>query len=204
MPRATRSELKAAESPPPVGLTGQYLYDTLKNDLKLELFCDVYSADKIPLKTLRQKDAPCLCILNCSVSTRPGSHFITLLVRRKDILVLDSLSLNLEQMAPVLLKRLNKSDKKIKYAFHCPLQDLTSAFCGIYCLFFCVFLSKSEFPKGRTKIGKFLPWPCSKNDDIALESFKSLVASNAGTLPPSLPHSLRPSMSPEGALARSN
>lgn len=179
MQLAILSELPAAARAAPVGLTGQYLYDALKTALKLHLFCDVYSADKIPLKTLRQKNRPCLCIINCSVSARPGTHFITLLVRRKNILVLDSLSLDLERMAPALLNRLNKSGKKIKYAFHSPLQDLTSAFCGIYCLFFCVFLSKTQFPKGRERLGKFLHWPCSRNDNVALENFKHLVISNS-------------------------
>jgi hypothetical protein len=134
-----------------VGLTGTYLYEVLKKRLKVELFDDVYSADKVPLGRL--SDAASrqsrVCIVNCSTSLQPGSHFVALLIQANDILVLDSLALALSKVSPVLEKRLLKSKKKISYAFDSPLQSLTSGFCGIYCMYFCLRICRLQFPKGR-------------------------------------------------------
>jgi hypothetical protein len=70
------------------------------------LTTDVYSADKVPLGRLSDTSSrqSRVCIVNCSTSLQPGSHFVALLIQADDILVLDSLALALSKVSPVLEK----------------------------------------------------------------------------------------------------
>ena len=163
-----------------IGLTGTYLHKVLRKKLKLRLFEDVYSADKVPAPLLNG-EGPRLCIVNCSTALEPGSHFITLLIRSKGILVLDSLALSLSKASPTLHRHLLKSGKEIEYAFDTPLQSLTSAFCGIYCMYFCTYISESQFPKGRKHLLPFdaeAGFASSANDRTVLHNFKMLINKN--------------------------
>jgi hypothetical protein len=167
-----------------VCLTGTYLYEVLKKRLKVELFDDVYSADKVPLGHL--SDAASrqsrVCIVNCSTSLQAGSHFVALLIQADDILVPDSLALALSKVSPVLEKRLLKSKKKISYAFETPLQSLTSGFCGIYCMYFCLRICQLQFPKGRRLLIPFDArngFTTDKNDKIVMHNFLLLINKNA-------------------------
>jgi hypothetical protein len=98
--------VKPVEATKVIGLTGTYLYEVLKKRLKVTLFDDVYSADKVPLGRLSDTSSrqSRVCIVNCSTSLQPGSHFVALLIQADDILVLDSLALALSKVSPVLEK----------------------------------------------------------------------------------------------------
>lgn len=162
-----------------IGLTGGYLFNLLKEKLEIEHFQDVYSADTVPLKFLKSKGKPRTCIVNCAESSDRGTHFITLLVRPSDILVLDSLSLNLQTVASALYKLMLQSKKQINYAFTRPLQDLSSAFCGLYCAYFCVYLSRGRFNKGRDKLETIEEGGKGKdNDRRILNNLNLLIRKN--------------------------
>lgn len=167
------------EEIPSVGLTGSYLYKLLKKKLKISHFKDVYSADTIPIEFLNSRGEPRTCIVNCARSNERGTHFLTLLVRENDILVFDSLALQIKNVAPGLYPRLKQSRKRIKYAFSRPLQDFSSAFCGIYCAYFCAYLSRDQFPNGRDKL-KILEegGEGGKNDDNVLFNLNALIKNN--------------------------
>lgn len=160
-----------------VGLTNGYIHNVLKNELRLETFSDVYSADTLPHALLRSKQT-ILCVVNTSSLNEPGTHFITILVRPKSILVLDSLSLPLREASPELHSRLRQSRKTVQHAFSQPIQSVTSAFCGIYCIYFCVYLSKKQFPLGRSPPPVFEYGEGDNNDRAALSSLLRLISAN--------------------------
>ena len=167
----------AATSKTTLGLSNHFLFKTLKKDLQLNLFDSVYSSDTVPIKKLAGSK-PLLCIVNCSPSNKPGTHFVCLLVRKKDILVLDSLALPLEIAAPNLLLRLQICGKKITHAFDKPLQNALSAFCGIYCMYFCLYISKRDFPRGRRHLKSMSTDREEGNDKTVLHNLLLLIRSN--------------------------
>lgn len=158
------------------GLSNIYISKLLKDQLKVKTFRGVYSADSIP-KSLLGNSAKSSCIVNLSNRDEKGSHFITLVVDEKSITVYDSLNLPTEVLTPDILKRLESSKKKIRYALKSPIQDISSSFCGFYCIFYVLMNAGEQFSV-KYRIRPFIPKPHRKNDAIVIENIIQLIKNN--------------------------
>lgn len=107
----------------------------------------------------------------------PGTHFITLMIEKNRIIVLDSLALRLNVFCPELLKVLLESGKDLTYAFDTPIQSPNSGHCGIYCLYFVCYVLKSKFPI-RHNLTPFRNSATKMNDRIAVSNFNKLIVQN--------------------------
>lgn len=131
------------------GLSNHYLFDLLSKRLNIDAFAGVYAADTIPKSLLYSKGQPLLCIVNTAKLAEKGRHFITILIKKNGITIFDSLAFNLEKEAQTLYKIIKNCNKTIKNAFYRPLQGKDSIMCGIYCAYFCIYISKREFPQRK-------------------------------------------------------
>ena len=161
-----------------VGLTNIYLNKLLRDKLAVKKFVDVFSADTIPFKLLADKQhAEKILIANTATLAEKGEHFICILVQQDELTIYDSLALNLQTASPEIYSACKKSGKKIAFALSRPVQAETSAFCGVYCIYFVLMLCPEQFPK-RQKVKKFNKANLAKNDDIVLENVTTLINSN--------------------------
>ena len=159
-----------------IGLTNHYLTDVLQNKLKVADFVGVFSADTVPENVL-QGSRRSICIVNTSGRLQPGTHFIVLLITRKRIELYDSLTLDLRLLFPQLMKHLTSSKKMVKFKFKRPLQNPFSAFCGFYCIYFCLLLSPKQYPD-RAGQKKFRRKKLQYNNKILMSNIKKLIAAN--------------------------
>lgn len=161
-----------------VGLTNIYLIKLLRDKLAIKKFVDVFSADTIPFKLLVDRQGKeKIFIANTATLAEKGEHFICILVQRDELTIYDSLALNLQTASPEIFSVCKKSGKKITLALSRPIQAETSAFCGVYCIYFVLMLCPEQFPN-RLKLKKFNKSDLTKNDDIVLNNVTSLINSN--------------------------
>jgi len=159
------------------GVSNGYIFDVLKNKLKVKKFLDVFSADTIPTRTLRAKEGDKVCIVNLSKLDEIGTHFITLHIRPKDIIIYDSLDLNLKIFSPTLWNHLRRGKKRLVNGIGRQLQPEDSQFCGFYCIYFTLLISEDQF-SNRKGLVRFKKNPVKKNDDIVMRNIKTLLLNN--------------------------
>lgn len=163
-----------------VGLSNFYLLKLLRGNLEVENFCDVFSSDTISKAALQWKDErrPCIIIVNTAKYSEQGEHFICILVERNLATVYDSLALRLETVCPEIIIDFKKNGKNVSFALSEPIQSETSAYCGVYCIYFTLMLSPRQFPK-REGLQKFSRADKARNDEIVLHNVKTLLKNNA-------------------------
>lgn len=160
------------------GLSNVYIYSVLKNKLNVRSFDDVYSADNVPEKLLKQKrKRQKSCVVNLSKAGDKGTHFIVLSIEADAITIYDSLSLPLKQFSPSLYNALKKSGKSIKRAIKKPIQNMDSSFCGFYCIYFVLSLARDQFPS-RDDVLKFVNQPAYVNDKIVMDNIYGIIKNN--------------------------
>lgn len=159
------------------GLSNHYLFDLMSKTLSLDRFAGVFAADTIPKKVLTSRGMPLLCIVNTAKLSERGRHFITLLIKKDEIIVLDSLSLDLADKSRSLERRLNRSGKHITNAFSAPMQSDSSLMCGVYCAYFCMFLRRREFPD-RSSLKPLKYGQLAANDKAVVHNVSQLIKNN--------------------------
>lgn len=149
------------------GISNIFIDGILRKKLNVDTFGGVYSANRIP-KRLLSKDTLASgehisIVVNLSRENEVGTHFITLKVTNKRIVIIDSLALPIQNVVPHLFALLKMARKAITFQYAKPIQSPDSAMCGFYCIYFCLQQDMRE------KVSKNL------NDATVLKHIKKLV-----------------------------
>ena len=134
-------------------------------------FKGVFSSDNIPNKLQNLNDFSIIC--NLSKENEIGTHFITILVKDKEIFILDSLGDTsiFGDVTPInkFLKKV--MNRRTLYRNSQQLQSLTSQYCGFYCIYFVLLFEKNSLPKFQI----FSKTNLRKNDSIVIKEIKKLL-----------------------------
>ena len=133
----------------PIGPVFNSEIESFLSSYHLPFFRGVFSSNNIP-----NFKGNFIIICNLSNELQAGTHFITLARIDKEMLILDSLALNIGNKE--LIKSINLFSKKcdtITYLNHA-IQSATSDGCGIFCIFF-VFLYHARLKKRMPILQKF-------------------------------------------------
>ena len=158
------------------GVTNHYILRTLKNGLLAsKLFIGVYSSDTVNSKQIKDTSE---FILVCNLSPRaaPGSHFVTIIGVKGELIYVDSLA-QPAQLSARLYSTLKSTGKKITTLLHRPIQAFSSQFCGIFCIYYSMFFDYKRFPIIKNQ-KSFLKNDLYKNDGICLHNIKSIIKAN--------------------------
>ena len=119
------------------GISNNYIESILKPTCVD--FHGVFSANTIPIQLLQCQTFSFVC--NFSRAAEPGSHFVTIISLHDRVLYLDSLALPcLVREITTFLRRLGKP----VFSNSQRVQDLTSKFCGFYCILFVLYFNSKE------------------------------------------------------------
>ena len=158
------------------GVTNIYLYNTLKNSIKCSnLFVGVFSSDNMNVKKLKMKEEFIL-ICNLSPQKHAGTHFVTIVANKREILYCDSLALPINT-SNELFSNLKNIRKKVTNFIKHPIQASLSNFCGIYCMYFVALFDHKRFPHVIYQ-KKFVKHHLKKNDFICVNNLKELLMQN--------------------------
>lgn len=112
-----------------IGMSNDYLHTLIKKRLKVKSCLGVYAVDECPPMKNQQT-----VILNTDPSDRPGKHFIALYKVASNTILFDSASNSLE-LYPLFSVILSKKGLSPQHRIPLqPIQDLSSNFCGFFCL----------------------------------------------------------------------
>ena len=149
---------------------------TLKKMQVSKLFMGVYSSNNINIPLLKEKEE-FIIICNLSKQDKIGSHFITVVSNKKQLLYIDSLGLP-SSLSKELYNSLKLLRKKVTTLNHRPIQAPDSVFCGIYAIFYSIFFDYIRFPIIKNQKA-FLKHDLYKNDEICLHNIKKIIKLNA-------------------------
>lgn len=158
------------------GVTNRYILHTLKNELLAsKLFIGVHSSDTVNLKQIKERNE-FIFVCNLSQSTEIGSHFVTVIGLKDELIYADSLA-QPAQLSTQLYSTLKSTGKKISPLLRQPIQANSSQFCGIFCIYYCMFFDYKRFPIIKNQ-KRFLKKDLYKNDNICLHNIKSIIKAN--------------------------
>ena len=103
----------------------------------LDGFMGVFSCDTIPLpdkRILNNLGFSCL-ISNLSKYDEVGSHFVSIIIKNKEIIYFDPLAQKCTNI--FLINYMKKFDNRITI-INRPIQDIFSNHCGLYCIALCI------------------------------------------------------------------
>ena len=145
---------------PGLGVTNIFIQNVLEQSA--ENFIGVFSSNELG-NILPNSGS---FVINLSPSGTLGSHFVTVVARKTDVLYIDSLGLPCT----------NDNIKKILKSFMLPIkenqvqiQHFKSIYCGFYCILFCIYYDKER--KENLIFSKNL----LKNDQLCIEYIKMFV-----------------------------
>ena len=141
------------------GLSNYFLMDILN---KLVTFNGVFSIDNIPSSVLLKKHYAFIC--NLSRANEKGSHFITVIKKNNTITIHDSLALN-------HYPNLKLGNEQLIYKYHNPIQEITSSFCGFYCIYFVL----TNLVSNKSVLTPFLKTQLHKNDEICIVNIENII-----------------------------
>jgi hypothetical protein len=147
------------------GISNKYIAKVLSS-AGLKDFRGVFSADNVSVQLTQESNFIIVCNLS-PASVRKGSHFITLVKDNKELRILDSLALSIDQYPISLRKHLGKDFHMV---YKEPIQDILSPFCGFYCIYFALNSRYDEI-----KLEPFDPVANLKNDDICVRNILRLL-----------------------------
>lgn len=96
-------------------------------------FQGVFSSDTLPSHLPTPAGRPFSLVCNLSEAAQPGSHFVSIVVFRNFALYLDSLG---SPCTNPLIADFLRNLKKPTFYNTRRVQDVTSDFCGLYCILF--------------------------------------------------------------------
>ncbi len=109
-------------------------------------FLGIFAADE--LETLRIINFPVSLIVNLDIRDQPGSHWIALRMGRRRVEVFDSLGFNFrlwEKYPTHLLEFLSRYTKSYRFYVSPVLQPPNSYTCGLFCAYYIIQRSFSNF-----------------------------------------------------------
>ena len=113
------------------GLSNNYL-DNLMHDLSIRSYLGTYPCDKAP--NLSSALHPSSYIINLDSSQSPGSHWVSIYIKRNCVLYFDSYGRRPSEELNITLKSANK---KVIYS-NKRIQSFNSIFCGYFCVAFII------------------------------------------------------------------
>ena len=141
------------------GISNIYIEDLLFRFTSI--FKGVYSSDRLPNFS---KTKHFSCIVNLSVHSQPGTHFVAIFYNKESILYFDSLSLPL--LNKHILAFLKSYGTPIVKNTD-PIQCLESDFCGYYCILFALMVEFNTTMESFNRM--FKKSTCTKNDKLVIE-----------------------------------
>lgn len=99
-------------------------------------FLGVFSANTIPTALLQRDKFSIVC--NLSGVEEPGSHFISIIASTDSVLYIDSLGL--VSVVAEISNFLGKLKKPVYYNER-QVQDVSSKYCGFYCILFILYVN---------------------------------------------------------------
>lgn len=144
------------------GLTDMYINSVLKKTCKSYEGC--FSSDNIPSKLSANKHAN--IIVNLSPYDRPGTHFITIILKPEHVLYFDSLG---NPCTNGNIFRFMKSCDRPIIINNLQVQHPLSNFCGFFCMAMCLYHDRSR--------DMFLNFSTDlyKNDDLAVFYVQQMI-----------------------------
>ena len=119
----------------PLGVTSEYLGKLATNCLDIQpeiLPCDIF-------KSQSQLTNDKSFIINLQISSLPGSHFVSVVIKPDKIFYFDSLAFPL--VNSYIATKLKTLKKPIYYSSKA-IQGANSVFCGLFCISFLIICQK--------------------------------------------------------------
>ena len=128
-------------------------------------YIGVFSSNTIP--KLPRK---CVFICNLSNDYQTGTHFITICRINKELIILDSLALNMANS--MLLRKLRSIAKTVSHLQE-PIQSIKSQSCGLFCIFFVLLFHRDNISRDILQFNKH---NLRQNDIICAQNVKLLLS----------------------------
>lgn len=148
------------------GLTNIFIDKILHN--RAQWYIGTYSANNIP--STKQKIISFVC--NLSKYKEPGTHFIAIMIDKKNKKAEYFDPYGLQCSNKYILKYLSKYVKRISYSRK-QIQHLYSDHCGVHCIAY--ILSKNKNMSLNTFINLYKNKNLYVNDDISTEFIKNIL-----------------------------
>lgn len=160
-----------------LGVTNGYIYDLLKNKIRLPMFEDVYAANTVKVSKLRKRKQ-FIFIVNLSPSGAAGTHFVCIVKRGRRLHYIDSLAMP-SNTSRILWERLKLFNMPIIEAYKSPIQHQSSIFCGLYCVYFACLNDRDAMPNSSgLKPFSNKTADLMRNDSICVANIKRLIRNN--------------------------
>ena len=125
------------------------------------------------LQSLVIKSLPASLIVNLDTSSRPGSHWLAIIIRKRTLEIFDPFGFNFKKwplVSPhILFNFLHKFALRRRVYISRDIQPQSSSLCGFYCILF-LYCRLSHTFTDCTK--DFSVTNLNINDDILVDSFK--------------------------------
>lgn len=122
----------------PVGLSNFFVQDFL-NQCNVKYFQGVFPINFIPVSEFAKKQS-CF-VLNLAHSSMQNGHFVVIFIRESSIYYLDPFGLPISNS--IIYELAKKNNKKIYYSNE-QIQDFQSVYCGFFCIFFILNITKKH------------------------------------------------------------
>ena len=154
-----------------VGISNHYLIEIL-NRCQLKYWQGVFSSDTLPNKLHALKDYA--VIVNFARENQVGTHFIALAKINHKLFLFDSLATP-STLLPATLREWMESEHGT-FVFKQPIQHALSEFCGMYCLYFILWLSlPTSSRQHRFSPLKFSSSNTKLNDKICVDMIYAML-----------------------------
>lgn len=137
---------------------------------KSRYFEGVFSCNSIP-KNIGKKET-FFIICNLARKNKKGTHFITIISHKNEILYIDSFGLPCENLD---IKTFLVKTKKNIYFNTKTIQDPLSNFCGYFCILFVLFFENILLNKSIIKLTFYPSNLLYKNDNLCLQYIKKII-----------------------------
>ena len=180
----------AMEEGDTLGLSNIYMERLLKDRLSVKSFLGVFSADQIPSSFLphcnnsnsggggsssnsRNDKKTLSCIVNTAKTSEKGRHFLALLkTKENELIIMDSLCLDLSKSSPQLWLCFKSSGRKIINLYSSPIQHDKSVYCGFYAIYHILYIDSDS---DKIASPNFSHTDLKSNDTLVLKKIKKLI-----------------------------
>lgn len=150
----------------PIGLSNFFVQDFLKL-CDVKYFSGVYSINFIPAEEFTKKQS-CF-VLNLAHSSMLNGHFVVIFIRESSIYYLDPFGFPVSNQD---IYKLAEKNRKTIYFSNEQIQDFQSVYCGFFCIFFILNITK----KHNVKIDFYKNVnDLHKNDKKCLQYIRKLI-----------------------------
>ena len=159
------------------GLSNIYIYKTLKKDIQCsDAFIGVYSSDNLDIQKCSEQEN-FIAICNLSKQSNVGTHFVTIVGTKQEILYCDSFALPYTTSESLFSSLKQIPRRKITTLFKTPIQSTFSEYCGFFCILFTCLFDIQRFPI-IDNLKPFNTRILNDNDKICIDNIKMLIKQN--------------------------